>query len=264
MLPDEAKSAISQVLSEASASLEVARTATRNRKSLAGSGFYSDRFHEKVIALQKGEGNLEVICRVFQVSEEQRQTVSRDFGTLKSPSASNKERTDAHRNIRMFCEVEVLPAIDRALPSPTPTSESILPLAVVRTARVGQTRSYLEKILMQANGCYERQWYDACAVMVRRLVETLIIELYESKGRDTEIKNSVGDFLMLRDLVKKVVSDTSFNLCRESKRVLPLVKDCGDRSAHNRRYTATRADLDGVIPGLRVLADDLLHLAGLK
>jgi len=46
--------------------------------------------------------------------------------------------------------------------------------------------------------------------------------------------------------------------------VLPEIKSLGDRSAHNRRYIAKKADVDKVIPGLRVLADDLLHLGKLK
>ena len=41
------------------------------------------------------------------------------------------------------------------------------------------TRSYLIKTARQAILCYDYQLYDACLVMTRRLVETLIIEVYK-------------------------------------------------------------------------------------
>ncbi len=47
-------------------------------------------------------------------------------------------------------------------------SQKVIPMSVVRG-----TRGYIEKVANQINGCYEKGWYDACAVMIRRLVETL-------------------------------------------------------------------------------------------
>lgn len=63
-----------------------------------------------------------------------------------------------------------------------------------RTARVidptliAGTRGYLEKVADQINGTYENGWYDACAVMLRRFVETLIIETYIAKNKEAAIK----------------------------------------------------------------------------
>jgi hypothetical protein len=100
--------------------------------------------------------------------------------------------------------------------------------------------------------------------MIRKFVEILIIEVYEKHKKAADIKDKNGDFLMLRDLITITMADSAWNLSRETKRVLPEVKSLGDRSAHNRRYIAKQADVDKVIPSLRVLADDLLHLANLK
>jgi hypothetical protein len=69
---------------------------------------------------------------------------------------------------------------------------------------------------------------------------------------------------MLNKLIESIQKKTEWNLGREAQAALPLVKQLGDRSAHNRRYIATKQDVDRAIPGLRVLTDDLLHLAGLK
>ena len=37
-------------------------------------------------------------------------------------------------------------------------------------------RGYIEKLAIQANGCYQYGWYDACAVIVRRYLEIMIID----------------------------------------------------------------------------------------
>src|SRR5258706_10534985 len=52
------------------------------------------------------------------------------------------------------------------------------------------TRSYIEKIANQINGCYEYGWFDACAVMIRRLLETLIIEVFEYHKIEAKIKKN--------------------------------------------------------------------------
>src|SRR6266849_5892865 len=64
-----------------------------------------------------------------------------------------------------------------------------------------ETRGYIEKVCLQLNGCFQFQFYDAASVLVRRLIETLIIECYEHLKRESEIKGSDGNYLMLRDLV---------------------------------------------------------------
>jgi hypothetical protein len=125
------------------------------------------------------------------------------------------------------------------------------------------TRGYIERIVQQANGCYESGWHDACMVMVRKFVEILIIEVYVAHSKTNSIKDSNDNFLMLRGLITKILSDFP-NLNRDTRRLLPEIKSYGDRSAHNPRYLAIKDDVDKLIPGVRVVADDLLHLANLK
>src|SRR5689334_1795073 len=99
--------------------------------------------------------------------------------------------------------------------------------------------------------------------MIRRFVETLTIELYEAKGKASEIKNSSGEFFMLCGLVDATLADRSWNLGREVPMALHEIKSLGDRSAHTRYYVATKQDEDKVVPGLRVVAEALLHLSRL-
>jgi hypothetical protein len=131
-------------------------------------------------------------------------------------------------------------------------------------AVVDKTRGYLEKVVQQANGCYEHQWFDACAVMVRKFIEILIIEVFEAHGKAADIQDGDKNYYMLGELVDRLLADATWTVGRKTKKYLPEIKTSGNRSAHNRRYVATRQDIDKFIPGLRVVADELLHLAKLK
>ncbi len=107
-------------------------------------------------------------------------------------------------------------------------------------------------------------WYDACAVMIRRLIETLIIESFEKASIADKIKNDNGDFLYLKDLIAKCLSETCWNLGRGCKQALPKLKDIGDKSAHSRRFNAQRGDLDPLLKDVREVVQELIYLSGLK
>jgi hypothetical protein len=140
-----------------------------------------------------------------------------------------------------------------------PTGQNILPHALVQN-----TRGYIERVVFQINGCYEHGWYDSCAVMMRRLLETLIIECFEAHGIAGSIQNSTGDFLPLADLITAIFGQASWNLSRATKRALPKLKSIGDQSAHNRRYNAHREDIDKLCQDFRTTCQELLYLAKLK
>lgn len=134
---------------------------------------------------------------------------------------------------------------------------------IVYLPLVKGTRSYIERIANQINGCYENGWFDACAVMIRRLLETLIIEVYEQHKIENRIKQN-GDYLFLGDLISKTLSETTWNLTRNTKNALPKLKDIGDKSAHSRRFIAVRQDIDNVKSELRTVFQELLILSNLK
>lgn len=145
---------------------------------------------------------------------------------------------------------------EEGLPAGT---QLVVPMSILRG-----TRGYLEKVGNQINGCYEQGWYDGCAVMIRRLIETLIIESFEKHGLEVKIKNGQGDFLYLRDLISACLAETAWNLSRNCKQALPRLKDVGDKSAHSRRYIAQRGDLDPLLLDIRLVVQEFVYLAGLK
>jgi hypothetical protein len=138
-------------------------------------------------------------------------------------------------------------------------AQGVLPTSIVRG-----TRGYIERVVNQANGAYENGWYDACAVMLRRLLETLIIEAFEHHSRSAQIKTATGDFLYLRDLIDKCLQESTWNLSRNCKQAMPRLKDIGDKSAHSRRYNAHRGDIDPLLSDIRITVQELIYLAGLK
>src|SRR5262245_21872289 len=85
-----------------------------------------------------------------------------------------------------------------------PANEFILAFAMVKG-----TRGYVERVVNQINGCYEKGWFDGCAVMMRRLIETLIIECFEKYRIDHKIKNANGDFLYLGNLIEETLQQTT-------------------------------------------------------
>lgn len=250
---------LGQMMALAVAISETAKTAYRNKKSLSGDNHYGHRFHTDVVKISTQQAKLRPILRGLGLDESDVTEYENLIEALKIPGTSPGKRSETVKRIKLVTESTIKPKIEALTANPVPHTEQVLPISVVK-----KTRTYFEKIVTQANGCYEHQWFDACSVMIRRFVETLIIELFEAKSKEANIKDSNGDFLMLGKLIDKTLSETSWNLGRETKRTLPLIKNLGDRSAHNRRYVATKRDVDEVVPGLRVLADDLLHLAGLK
>lgn len=138
-------------------------------------------------------------------------------------------------------------------------SQKIIPFSIVRG-----TRGYIEKVANQINGCYEKGWYDGCAVMLRRLIETLIIEAFEHHNIERKIQNAQGDFLWLDDLIDRAINEQSWNLTRNTKRALPKLKSVGDLSAHSRRYNAHLKDIERLIDDVRVVVQELIYLAALK
>jgi Domain of unknown function (DUF4145) len=138
-------------------------------------------------------------------------------------------------------------------------TQSVIPFSVVRN-----TRGYIERVVNQVNGTYENGWYDACTVMIRRLLETLIIEAFEHHGIAATIKNNTGEFFYLKDLIDKCVQESAWNLSRNCKRAMPKVKDIGDKSAHSRRYNAHRGDIDPLLADIRIVVQELVYLAKLK
>jgi len=264
MTPAEAIIFLGKLIQQSRHLCEVASTAKKGKQSLQSSSNYGRKFHAGVVVHTGILARLEPTFRAIQFdgAVEKCDEVRRACEVIVSLTSPIRVRDTALKTIELICHTFLEPALEETAAPSIPASEQILPMSVVKG-----TRKYIENVLLQTNGAYERGWFDAASVMLRKLVEIMIIEVYEAKGRAAYVKHNgkpENDFFMLSDLIDKILSDTNFNLARDTKKCLPLLKALGDRSAHNRRYLAKSEDVKNVIPGFRVVADDLLHLSGLK
>lgn len=140
---------------------------------------------------------------------------------------------------------------------PVERTDSVLPESLFASAR-----SYTEKVVRQLNASYHYGLFDCCAVMCRRLVETLIIESYEVAGKEGSIRDNDGNFFMLARLVAQLETKNDLSLSRNAISAVKQFKSLGDLSAHNRRFNARKTDIDAVAGPLRVACEEFLHLAG--
>lgn len=136
-------------------------------------------------------------------------------------------------------------------------TSSVIPMNFVQGTRI-----YLEKIVYQINGSYDYGFYDACAVMIRRLMESLIIEVFVHHRRMSEIKiNNV--IIPLNDLMRKIIADNQIHLSRNVPRYMQLIKELGDTAAHDRTYITRFEDINDNINKIRKVIHELLILAGI-
>ena len=114
----------------------------------------------------------------------------------------------------------------------------------------------MQKVLWEANQCYERGCYNACSAMIRRLVENLIVECYERHGITDRIKKE-GEYLEFGALIGKASNEPVLKLTRNTKRILPDLKFFGDIGAHNRMMLVKKADLDRLHQSIRSGIEEL-------
>lgn len=120
------------------------------------------------------------------------------------------------------------------------------------------TPYYLKQIAEEMIRCYDGGHYNATLVLMRKLVETLIIECFEKYGVDVDIKDGSGAFYYLSDLITKFLSATKWNASRNIKKSLESVKKYGDLSAHNRRFLARKSDIDAFRFELRQALQEII------
>lgn len=197
------------------------------------------------------------VAGVLEAGGHPKQNVSRLERQMAEDRRTSKAGHDAwrlHPATRRECDRDYAFAL---LPTPKQLSDSVLPRELFAISR-----GYIERVVEQINASYDAKLWDCCAVMCRRLLETLIIEVYEKLGRTSDIKGRDGHFLMYNGLIAFIESDLNVHLGRNAIKGLKDHKALGDQSAHNRRFLAHQDDIDRARDGLRVAAQELLHLSG--
>lgn len=112
------------------------------------------------------------------------------------------------------------------------------------------------KLLWEVNRCHDAACYNACAALLRRLIENLIISAYEKHGIADRIKRD-GDYVEFGALIGKAAAEPILKLSRETKKVLPDLKFYGDLGAHGRMSVVRFADLERLHNQTRIAVDEL-------
>lgn len=124
-------------------------------------------------------------------------------------------------------------------------------------------RKYLDKLILQANHCYENNCFDACATMLRRILETLLIDSYEHLKIEQDIKDTNGDYFMLEKICNDAKTNSKLGLTRV-KNKLDSLRDLGNYASHRRYYNTFKSDIDNCKNDYRVIIEELMYKSGIK
>lgn len=155
-----------------------------------------------------------------------------------------------------------IPALDKAYVPLTGAKPPAVAHVLLPEAQTAGSRVYLMRISWQLNGSYEAGFYDGCAVMMRRLLETLLIAAFEHAKHGAAIK-SAGDYLGFGEIIGVASSGRFIKLARGTGKVLERIKTIGDTAAHHPTYITVQTDIDEVSHEFRRVVSELMTLAGI-
>ena len=135
--------------------------------------------------------------------------------------------------------------------------DSILPSTLFMN-----TRGFIESLAKQVNSCYENNLFDACAVIMRRLLEVCLILSYEKLGIEADIKDGNGDYKQLNYIVANAKGNSTLSLSRNTKSCLEDFRTVGNFSAHKIYYNAKKQDIKKVSIEYRATIEELLYKSG--
>ncbi|WP_417778893.1 DUF4145 domain-containing protein [Stutzerimonas xanthomarina] len=139
------------------------------------------------------------------------------------------------------------------------SDDSIIPEILIQNSK----RQYLARIVQQINSTYEKNSFDACALMMRRLLEILLIHCFEAAEIQEQVKDEEGNYQSLKNLINKAISKPEIKLSPETKKEIDHFRELGNLSAHRIKYNCRRDDIRSIRLTYRATIEELLYLAKL-
>ena len=121
----------------------------------------------------------------------------------------------------------------------------------------------VQSLCKQINASYENNLFDCTAVIMSRLLESLLVLSYQRAGIEAEIMNETHH-ITLDKIIKNAEQNTDLALSSNTKKDMSLFKDLGNYSAHKIWYNCTQDDIKPHILKYRVIVEELMYKAGLK
>ena len=123
----------------------------------------------------------------------------------------------------------------------------------------------IQSLCKQINASYENNLFDCTAVMMRRLLESLLVLSYQKAGIEAEITDKSGTHhVSLDKMIKNAEQNATLTLSSNTRKDMMLFKDLGNYSAHKIWYNCTQGDIKPHILKYRVIIEELMYKAGVK
>ena len=237
-------------------------SANPNSDSLQYEDPQTRAFRERLAELRRRSGNL-----LVNFPRDTFPLVARSVGKLANSvnllvadfPGSISSHKQAIENLKTIWSLQVRPEIYRVEIALAVTAGVILPED--RSMFKGKD-SYLWEIVLEINRCFRNGAYNACSVLMRRLLETLIIQAHEKKGTAVTVRNpATGRFHKLEKLIDDLIATNPFGLTRNALDALPKLKRIGDWGAHNRNILIRETDIEDIKAEARVCFEELLRHA---
>lgn len=133
-------------------------------------------------------------------------------------------------------------------------SNNLFPLSIF-----DNTRGYLIAFAKEASIAYDYSLFNCCFFMLRKILETLIIELFERHGLEGKIKNTNGGYYFLSDLITKLIAENKWHLTKVVREDIPKIKKLADSSVHSKRFSAKKTDIDNMKTEIRIILQELVN-----
>jgi hypothetical protein len=253
-----AESLVDTLTAAATALAKLLRSAIRNRSSIASHRYYAPKVRSSLAALRKSFLRLQ-----REYPKERFPGVAFHLATIEPSVRRIVEMFPAEPRemVRLLDDISFKLQSDLAAeleaPEATPLSPSAPPPPpFLPNDLIEDRHGVLRKILWEINRSYDTACYNSCAAMVRRLVESLIVEAFEHHGIADKIKNDAA-YLPFNALIGKAGAEAKLRLTQNTKRLLPDLKFLGDMGAHNRMALVRKDDLDRLHNGIRAGIEEL-------
>lgn len=126
-------------------------------------------------------------------------------------------------------------------------------------------QSNIQSLCKQINASYEKNLYDCTAVIMRRLLESLLVLCYQNAGIESEIMDKSSLYhITLDKMIKNAEQNKTLGFSANTRKEMALFKDLGNYSAHKIWYNCTQQDIKPHILKYRAIIEELMYKSGVK
>lgn len=222
-----AESLVDVFSTEVKSLTKLLRTAVRSNSSIASHRFYAPKARTRLAALRKSFLRLQ-----RDYPKERFPGVAFQIATIEPLVRRMVELfpSEPREMIRLLDDISFKLESDLAAeleaPEAVPLSQTAPPF--LPNDLIEERHGVLRKTLWETNRCYDTACYNACAGMIRRLVENMIVEAFEHHGIGDRIKID-GEYMKFNALIGKAAAEGRLRLTQTTKKTLPDLKFLGDR-----------------------------------